>query len=136
MNLEPQRNSDFELPFKLRALSALCISIVADALDYLGAPLFAIPIVGDIGDAIVISLLYSITKSKVSTAMNILEFIPFIGDLIPTYTISTLIWIIRESSKRRDQIIDVMPDEKAGYELSVIDRVFLAIKTKTSKQVS
>jgi hypothetical protein len=75
---------------------ALGISIVADALDYLAAPLFSLPIIGDVFDVITMVLLYSITKSKVSVIMNLTEFIPFVGDFLPAYNVSTLIWIIRE----------------------------------------
>ena len=60
------------------AALALGISIIADALDYLAAPLFSVPIIGDIFDLVVISMLYSITKSKVSFIMNLTEFIPFL----------------------------------------------------------
>lgn len=77
------------------ATLALGISIVADALDYFAAPLFSIPIIGDIFDVIATGLLYSITKSKVSVIMNLAEFIPFV-DFLPVYTVSTLIWILRE----------------------------------------
>jgi len=28
--------------------------------------------------------------------MNLAEFIPFVGDFLPVYTVSTLIWIMRE----------------------------------------
>jgi hypothetical protein len=80
--------------FRTAAL-ALGISIIADALDYLAAPLFSIPIIGDVFDVIATGLLYSITKSKVSVIMNLAEFIPFV-DFLPVYTVSTLIWIIRE----------------------------------------
>lgn len=80
--------------FRSAAL-ALGISIVADALDYLAAPLFSIPVIGDMFDVITTWLLYSITKSKVSVIMNLAEFIPFV-DFLPVYTISTLIWILRE----------------------------------------
>jgi hypothetical protein len=93
----------FELPFGIRAASALGISVVADALDYVGAPIFALPVIGDIADVIVTSLLYRITKSKVSVVINAVEFIPFIGDFIPTYTISTLLWILNESRKRNNR---------------------------------
>jgi len=86
--------------FGLRAASALGISIIADGLDYVGAPIFAMPVIGDIADLFVAGLLYRITKSKVSVAINAIEFIPFIGDFIPTYTISTLLWILNESRKR------------------------------------
>jgi hypothetical protein len=49
---------------KVRMALALTISIVADLLDYTAAPLLGMPIVGDVFDLIVMSLLYSITKSK------------------------------------------------------------------------
>lgn len=75
---------------------ALGISIMADILDYLAAPIFGVPILGDIFDVIVTGLLYSITKSKVSVIMNLAEFIPFIGDFLPVYTVSTIMWIARE----------------------------------------
>ena len=78
----------------------MAISVIADVLDYLGAPLFDMPVIGDVFDVFTTSLLYSITKSKVSTAINTIELIPVIGDLIPTYTISTLLWISRESKKQ------------------------------------
>lgn len=44
-------------------------------------------------------MLYSITKSKLSTAINMIEFIPLIGDFIPVYTLSTLYWISKELKK-------------------------------------
>jgi hypothetical protein len=43
--------------------------------------------------------LYSTTKSKLSTSINLIEFIPFVGDFIPVYTLSTLYWISRELRK-------------------------------------
>ena|SRR5437867_7816432 len=76
---------------------ALTISIVADLLDYTAAPLLGMPIIGDVFDLIVMSMLYSITKSKVSFIMNLAEFVPFLGDFLPVYTASTIIWILRES---------------------------------------
>ena len=82
---------------KVRMAYALTISIMADLLDYIGAPVLGVPITGDMFDFIVISLLYSITKSKVSLVINLAEFIPFIGDFLPVYTVSTIIWILRES---------------------------------------
>jgi hypothetical protein len=82
---------------KLRVISALRISIIADALDYIAAPIFSVPIIGHVFDAIVITLLYSITKSKISATINMIEFIPFIGDFLPVYTVSTMIWAARES---------------------------------------
>lgn len=74
---------------------AVGISLTADILDYVAAPIFGMPIIGDIFDIIVTGLLYSITKSKVSVIMNLAEFIP-LGDFLPVYTISTLIWLLRE----------------------------------------
>src|SRR5919109_617143 len=100
----PQAESDSELPFGIRVASALGISVVADALDYVGAPIFALPVVGDITDAIIVSLLYHITKSKVTVVINATEFIPLIGDFVPTYTISTLLWILNESRKRQKTV--------------------------------
>lgn len=75
---------------------ALGISIVADILDFLAAPIFGIPIIGDIFDVIVTGLLYLITRSKVSVVMNLAEFIPFLGDFLPVYTVSTILWIARD----------------------------------------
>jgi hypothetical protein len=80
---------------------ALGISLVADFLDYLAAPIFGVPIIGDIFDVIVSGLLFSITKSKVSLIMNLAEFIPFLGDFLPVYTISTLIWVLREQEENK-----------------------------------
>lgn len=90
--------------FKLRATSALVVSVVADALDYFAAPLFGIPVLGDIFDAVIVSLLYNITRSKMSTAVNMIEFIPFVGDFIPVYTLSTLMWIAKELKTNKKQI--------------------------------
>src|SRR5918999_123374 len=91
-----------ELPFEVRATAALGISVVADALDYIGAPIFALPVVGDVVDAAVMAILYRLTGSKTSTAINSIELIPFIGDMVPAYTISTLLWILRETYKRKN----------------------------------
>ncbi|HEX5573032.1 MAG TPA: hypothetical protein VFX26_00745 [Nitrososphaeraceae archaeon] len=88
-NKEPRRS------FRTAAV-ALGISIISDALDYLAAPLFSTPVIGDVFDVITTGILYSITKSKVSVVMNLAEFIPFVGDFLPVYTVSTLIWIVRE----------------------------------------
>jgi len=82
---------------KARMVFALTISIMADLLDYLAAPVLGMPIIGDMFDFIVTSFLYSITKSKVSFIMNLAEFVPFLGDFLPVYTASTIIWILRES---------------------------------------
>jgi hypothetical protein len=85
--------------FGRRAITALGVSMVADGLDYFAAPIFSSPLVGDIVDSIVINTLYSITKSKLATSINLVEFIPFVGDFIPVYTLSTLYWISRELRK-------------------------------------
>ena len=90
-----ETNKKTKRSFRTAAL-ALGISIIADALDYLAAPLFSIPIIGDVFDVITTGLLYSITKSKAAVIMNLAEFIPFAGDFLPVYTVSTLIWIMRE----------------------------------------
>jgi hypothetical protein len=100
MNTTTQGNARTELPFEIRAASALGISVVADAMDYLGAPIFALPVIGDIADAVVVAVLYRLTGSKASTAINAIEFIPFIGDFVPTYTLTTLAWMIKEMRKR------------------------------------
>jgi hypothetical protein len=47
-------------------------------------------------DALTIALLYNVTKSKFSTTLNMLEFIPLVGDLLPVYTVSTIAWMIKE----------------------------------------
>ena len=90
--------------FRGKAITALGISVTADALDYFAAPIFSTPIIGDIFDSFVTSLLYSITKSKLSTAVNMAEFIPFVGDLLPVYTLSTLMWISKESKKGKNTV--------------------------------
>ena len=87
--------------FRIRVVLALGISLVADLLDYLAAPVFGVPIIGDIFDVFVSSLLFSITKSKVLLIMNLAEFIPFLGDFLPVYTISTLIWVLREQEENK-----------------------------------
>src|ERR687896_1827487 len=97
-----KKSNQSDLPFEIRATAALGISVVADALDYIGAPIFALPIAGDVVDAAVMAILYRLTGSKTSTAINSIELIPVIGDMIPAYTISTLLWILRASRKRKD----------------------------------
>ena len=82
--------------FKREALTALGISVAADILDYIAAPVFAVPLIGDAFDALTITLLYNVTKSKFSATLNMMEFIPVIGDLLPVYTFSTMAWIIKE----------------------------------------
>jgi len=100
--ISQKKSNQLDLPFEVRATAALGISIVVDALDYIGAPIFALPVVGDVVDAIVMAMLYRLTGSKTSAAINSIEFIPLIGDMVPTYTISTLLWILRASTKRKN----------------------------------
>ncbi len=84
---------------------ALGVSLVADLLDYLAAPIFGVPIIGDVFDVIVSGLLFSITRSKVLLIMNLAEFIPFLGDFLPVYTISTLIWVLREQEEENKLVL-------------------------------
>src|SRR5919108_955598 len=107
---QKKKSDQLDLSFEVRAAGALGISIVADVLDYIGAPIFALPIAGDVIDAIVMAMLYNLTGSKTSTAINSIEFIPVIGDMVPIYTISTLLWILRASRKREDKN-DNLPNE-------------------------
>ena len=51
-------------------------------------------------------LTYGITRSKVSLIMNLAEFIPFLGDFLPVYTVSTLIWIVREQGGGVNLVFD------------------------------
>jgi len=67
----------------ITAVFALGISVIADLLDFIAAPIFTLPIIGDVFDVIISGLLYSVTKSKVSLIMNLAEFIPFCGGLFP-----------------------------------------------------
>lgn len=131
-----QEKSELELHFGSRAVSALGISIIADALDYVGAPIFALPIIGDATDLIVTGLLYRITRSKVSVVINAVEFIPFIGDFVPTYTISTLLWILNESRKRQTRLKADQPQRRADdvnmENLQTrITRAYAALRSKT-----
>jgi hypothetical protein len=107
--------------FVRRAITALGISIIADGLDYFAAPLFSTPLIGDIFDFVVTSLLYSITRSKSATAINMTEFIPFVGDLIPVYTLSTLLWISKELRKPER----VYYREEADYRKNNVVRGFV-----------
>jgi hypothetical protein len=93
--------------FEIRASSALAIAVVMDTLDYVApmSMLFATPLLGVIFDGIVTGILYIITRSKRSTLINLLELIPVIGDLVPAYTISTVLWVYTESKKEKQSII-------------------------------
>jgi hypothetical protein len=117
--LVKMNNSDLisKSSFKFRATSALGISIIADLLDYFAAPVFDMPLLGDILDVITMSLLFRITQSKISTAINAIEFIPFVGDLIPVYTFSTILWILREWRKQMRQNGNIKVDEIDGDDL-------------------
>lgn len=89
----------------MRANSALVVSVGVDALDYLAPMLSAMQILGDISDGIAIGILYEITGSKRSILLNLVEFIPVIGDFVPAYTISRLLWIYSESRQKQKQAI-------------------------------
>ena len=97
-----------------RATAALAVSVAADALDYAGAPLFATPVIGDIADGIIMATLSAITRSKRSTLINAIEFVPVIGDFVPIYTISTLLWIYSEFKKRRRLFTDLQQQSFAA----------------------
>lgn len=88
--------------FLWRALSALGISVIADALDFIGGPILTIPPIGDIPNAMITGLLFAITRNKRSAAINLIKFIPMVGDYTPTYTITTLMWIYTEWSKTNE----------------------------------
>jgi hypothetical protein len=107
--------------FRRRALTALGIAVGADILDYIAAPVFAVPLIGDAFDALTIALLYNITKSKLSTTINMLEFVPVVGDLLPVYTISTLAWIIKEVA----EIYFKAPIKRNGSNIVASPRRFL-----------
>jgi hypothetical protein len=53
--------------FIRRAIAARGIFYGGHGLDYFAAPIFGSPIIGDILDSFVISILYSITRSKLAT---------------------------------------------------------------------
>lgn len=89
----------------MRANSALVVSVGVDALDYLAPMLSAMQILGDISDGIAIGILYEITRSKRSILLNLVEFIPVIGDFVPAYTISRLLWIYSESRQKQKEAI-------------------------------
>jgi hypothetical protein len=116
--ISQKKSNQSDLPFEVRATAALGISVVADVLDYIGAPIFALPVAGDIVDAIVMAILYHLTGSKTSTAINSIEFIPVIGDMVPAYTISTLWWILRASHKRKDNE-DSLPMNRSNHTGSI-----------------
>lgn len=94
--------------------AALAVSVAADALDYAGAPLFATPVIGDIADGIIMATLSAITRSKRSTLINAIEFVPVIGDFVPIYMISTLLWIYSEFKKRRALFTDLQQQSFAA----------------------
>ena len=101
--------------FQWRAAAALAVSVAADALDYAGAPLFATPVIGDIADGIIMAGgLSAITRSKRSTLINAIEFVPVVGDFVPIYTISTLLWIYSEFKKRRALFTDLQQQSFAA----------------------
>jgi hypothetical protein len=120
--ISQKKSNQLDLPFEVRATAALGVSIVADALDYIGAPVFALPIVGDVVDAIVMAMLYRLTGSKTSAAINSIEFIPVIGDMVPAYTISTLLWILRASPKRTNSDSPQMTQSNHTGSIRIINK--------------
>jgi hypothetical protein len=88
--------------FLWRALSALGISVIADVVDFIGGPILTIPPIGDIPNAIITGLLFAITRNKRTAAINLIKFLPIIGDYVPTFTVTTLIWIYTEWSKKNE----------------------------------
>jgi hypothetical protein len=54
---------------------------------------------------IVTGILYGVTRSRHSTLLNLVEFVPVIGDFVPAYTISTIVWIYSESKQMQKQAI-------------------------------
>ena len=74
--------------FMSRLLVALTISVIADAIDFAEGPILGIPPIGAVSNAVVTGILYAITRNKKSATINATKFIPFIGDFIPTYTIT------------------------------------------------
>jgi hypothetical protein len=93
--------------FLWRALSALGISVIADVLDFIGGPILTIPPIGDIPNAIITGLLFAITRNKRSAAINLIKFVPIVGDYTPTYTVTTLMWIYAEWSKKNEVLQSV-----------------------------
>jgi hypothetical protein len=64
------------------------------------------PILGDTSEGIVTGMIYAIPKSKRSTLLKLIEFLPIIGEFVPAYTISTLLlWIYSESKNMRKQAV-------------------------------
>ena len=93
--------SEIEKPlFKFRTFIVLSLSLIADVIDFVGGPILGIPPIGDIPNAIITGILYGLTGSKKSGAINSIKFIPFIGDFVPVYTLTSLMWIYTESRKR------------------------------------
>ena len=91
-----------------KAFSAFALSVIADAMEFLEIPLFAIPLVGDIPNAALVSALYAITRNKKSTALNLIKFIPVVGSIIPVYTITTLMWLHTESRSQNMRLSDYL----------------------------
>jgi predicted membrane protein len=91
-----------------RAFTALALSVVADAMEFLEIPLFAIPVIGEVPNAVIVGALYTITRNKKSTALNLIKFIPVLGSIIPVYTITALMWIYTESRKQNVKLSDYL----------------------------
>jgi len=74
-------------------------------LDFIGGPILTFPPIGDIPNAIITGLLFAITRNKRSAAaVNLIKFVPIVGDYIPTYTVTTLMWIYTEWNKKNEML--------------------------------
>jgi hypothetical protein len=76
-------------------------------IDFIGGPILTILPLGDIPNALVTGLLFAITRNKKSAAINLIKFIPIVDDYIPTSTITTLMWIYTEWSKKNNVLQSV-----------------------------
>ena len=95
-NHDDDATNNGPLQHKWKIIAAFSTSIAADIFDYLMAPIFTVPLIGDIPDSFFVATLYLITKSKLSAAINLAELLPVVGDMSPTYTLSTLLWLYRQ----------------------------------------
>ena len=59
-----QRLNVQKISFIWQALSALGISVIADAFEFIEGPILSIPPIGDIPNAIITGLLFAITRNK------------------------------------------------------------------------
>jgi hypothetical protein len=50
-------------------------------------------------------IIYGVIRRKHSTLLNLVEFFPVVGDFVPDYTISKIVWIYSESKQKQKQAI-------------------------------